>query len=440
MTQLSRRSLLKLAGLAGLATAAGLSTTACSGVGGASGDSADGKTTIRYAFWGNNVRQQNYTKAWDLFQQDNTDIGVEIEFADYAAFQERMTTQMAARNVAEIFWVAAPQVMTYDKNGIYHDLEGIDTLKLDDFSAEELDAFKLNGKLNTMPFGIFVPVLRYNTTYADKAEITLPADGSGWSWDAVAEIATDFSKENKDIRGLAYNADADLPFESWARQHGEQLWTQDGKVGYSADTLAGWLNWWDKLQKAGGCLTVSEQDGATADWSVIGAKVLMNFGNSNHIIDDAKMYPDYGFKLRHMPTIANPTAGYQYLYTPRMAIYSGIEDAKIAAAGTMIDFNVNNIEMLKTVGLTMGAPTNPRVAKEAVAIASDTEKDMLAIVNDDRTLTDRKPRYEAPPGSSTWRTTFTRVCEEVALGKSTPAQAAATMIEEINTGIDRAAA
>ena len=42
-----------------------------------------------------------------------------------------------------------------------------------------------------MPFGIFVPVLRYNTTYADKAEISLPADGSGWSWDAVAEIATD---------------------------------------------------------------------------------------------------------------------------------------------------------------------------------------------------------------------------------------------------------
>ena len=438
MTHLSRRSLLKLGALAGLATTTAVSTTACSGVG-AGSSSTDGKTAIRYGFWGNNVRQQNYTKAWDQFQAEHSDIAIEIEFAEYAAFQERMTTQMAARNVPEVFWIAAPQVMTYDKNGLYHDIEGIDTLKLDDFSPEDLDGFKLNGKLNTMPMGIFVPVLRYNQSEAERAGVKLPADGSAWSWDTVAEIATDFSKDNAKLKGLAYNADTDLPFESWVRQHGEQLWTEDGRPGFTADTLAAWLSWWDKLQKSGGCLTLSEQDGATADWSVIGSKVLMNVGNSNHIIDDAKMYPESTFALRHMPTIANPTAGYQYLYTPRLAIYSGTADDKLSAAGSIIDYNINNVEMLKTVGLTIGAPTNPRLAKEVEAFATATEKQMLTVVADDRNLTDRKPRHEAPPGSSTWRTTFTRVCEEVSLGKSSPSQAANTMIAEISTGIQRAA-
>ena len=197
MTQLSRRNLLKFTAFAGLATAAGLSTSACSGVGGGSGNT-EGKTVIRYGFWGNNVRQQNYNKAFETFEAANPEIAIEPEFAEYAAFQERMTTQMAARNVPEIFWIASPQVLTYDKNGLYHDIEGIDTLKLDDFSAEDLESFKLNGKLNTMPFGIFVPVLRYNETEAKKAEVTLPADGSGWSWDAVAETATALQQGEQD--------------------------------------------------------------------------------------------------------------------------------------------------------------------------------------------------------------------------------------------------
>ena len=45
------------------------------------------------------------------------------------------------------------------------------------------------------------------------------------------------------------------------------------------------------------------------------------------------------------------------------------EGDAIEAAGKVLDYNVNNAEMLKTVRLTMGAPTNPKVAEQAVAFA-----------------------------------------------------------------------
>ncbi|TWD73119.1 ABC-type glycerol-3-phosphate transport system substrate-binding protein [Kribbella amoyensis] len=438
MTGLDRRGFLKLA--LGT-TAVGLSAAAvagCGGTGGGAGAGEGGKTTLRYAWWGNNIRQQNYTKALQQFTAANTDIGIEPEFADYTAFQERMTTQIAAREVPEIFWIASPQVMTYAKSKLYRKLDDIPTLKWDDYSEQDLETFKLGGELNTLPFGIFVPVIRYNETVAKADSVTLPAEGAGWTWDSLAELLVAYSKNNPGRRkGVPYTPDHDLTFEAWLRQHGEQLWTEDGQVGFTVDGLGSWLEWWEKLRKAGAALSLSEQEGMGPDWAQVGKKVLVNFGNSNHIIDDAKMFPKEVFRLRAMPADADATSGHKYLYFPRMAIYQRIEDGKVEAAGKVLDYNVNNPEMLKTVRLTMGAPTNPKVAEASKAFATADEKEMLAVVEKDRAA-ERKPRYEAPPGSSTWRTTMARVCEEIALGRSSVPDGAKKLVDEIAAGIKRA--
>jgi ABC-type glycerol-3-phosphate transport system substrate-binding protein len=437
MTGLDRRGFLKLA--LGT-TAASLSVAAVAGCGGSGGggEGGGGKTTLRYAWWGNNVRQQNYTKALQQFSAANSDIGIEPEFAEYTAFQERMTTQIAARDVPDIFWIASPQVMTYAKSKLYRKLDDVPTLKWDDYSKEDLEGFKLGGELNTMPFAIFVPVIRYNETVAKADGVTLPADGAGWNWNALSELLISYSKNNPGKRkGTPYAPDHDLTFEAWLRQRGEQLWTEDGQVGFTADGLGSWLEWWEKLRKAGAALSLSEQEGMGPDWAQVGKKVLVNFGNSNHIIDDAKMFPQEKFRLRTMPIDAGAVAGHKYLYFPRMAIYQRIDDDKLEAAGKVIDYNANNAEMLKTVRLTMGAPTNPKVAAQAVAFASADEKEMLAVVATDRAA-QRKPRFEAPPGSSTWRTTMARICEEIALGKRSVSDGSAKLIEEIAAGIKRA--
>ena len=113
MRHLSRRGLIQGAGAAvGVGALA-----ACGGVAGGGSGGADGG--LRYAFWGNNVRQTNYQKAFDLMAEQNEELALKVEFAEYSAFQERMTTQMAAGNVADIFWVPSPQVMTYYSNGLY---------------------------------------------------------------------------------------------------------------------------------------------------------------------------------------------------------------------------------------------------------------------------------------------------------------------------------
>lgn len=433
---MDRRGFLRLSVGTGLAAAA---VAGCGGTGGGSSGGGGDKVTLRYAWWGNTIRQQNYTKALKQFSTANPSIAIEPEFADYTAFQERMTTQIAARDVPDIFWIASPQVMTYHKSKLYRKLDDIPTLKWDAYSKDELESFKLDGQLNTLPFAIFTPVIRYSETVANADGVTIPAEGPGWTWDSLAELLIAYSKNNPGKRkGTPYLPDHDLTFEAWLRQRGEQLWTQDGQIGFTVDGLSSWLDWWEKLRKAGGALSLSEQEGMGPDWAQVGKKVLVMFGNSNHIIDDAKMFPKEKFRLRAAPVAAGAQAGHKYLYFPRMAIYQRIDDGNLEAAGQVLDYNVNNADMLKTVRLTMGAPTNPKVAEQAAAFASPDEKEMLAVVAKERAA-ERKPRYEAPPGSSTWRTTMARICEEIALGKTAVPDGAKKLFDEIGAGIKRAA-
>jgi multiple sugar transport system substrate-binding protein len=433
MLEVLRRTFLKMAGLgAGALGTSGL-LAAC---GGGSGSGGGGPQTVRYAWWGDNIRQQNYMTALELFQEENPDVTVDPEFADYTAFQERMTTQMAARDVPDIFWIAAPQVMTYEKNNLYRRLDDLDNLDLSDYDAEDIEFFELNGEFNTMPHGVFVPVVRYNESFLQEAGMDVP-DGEGFTWDDLAEFLIDYTENNSDGRkGVSFDADHDLTFESWLRQHGQELWTAEGDVGFDVDGLAGWFDWWKTLLDAGAALTLSEQEGMQPDWAEIGDHIAARFGSSNHIVNDAQMFPDSTFRLRPAPELDGAADGHKFLYFPRLAIYQGIDDDAANAAAAVVNHNVNNLEFLKIIGLTMGAPPNPRLLQEAYDFASDDEQEMLAVVESE-TAADRLPRHEAPAGTNTWRTVFTRASEEIALDRRSVTEAAEAMIDEIQAGIDQ---
>lgn len=431
MNGLNRRSLLKVA--AGAAVGASALTRTMGQT------QAQETTTIRYGWWGGSERQQNYIRALEAFQAQNPDIVVEPEPAEYTAFQERMTTQIAAGNVPDLFWVASPQVLTYNNNGIYRQLDDVPTLDLSDYDPAALERFKLNGVLNTMPFGVFAPVVRYNETFAAEAGVEVPTVDSGqWTWEGFSAFLIDYAQNNEAGRkGVAYNADADLPFEAWLRQHGEQLWTEDGSVGFTAENLGGWFDWWETLRKAGAALSLSEQEGPSPDWQLIGDQVLANLGNSNHIVDDAKVFPDYRFRQRPMPILGGAEDGHKFLYTPRIAMYQGIDQNKVEAAGRLINFNTNDVEFVRITGLSLGAPVNPRVLQESFEFATEDESEMLRTVEAE-TAAPRRPRFEAPAGSSTWRAIMARITEEVALEQSTVAEASQRMIDEITAEIERA--
>lgn len=443
MRGLSRRSLLAAAGV----VVGGGILSGCTGVAGGGGNGGDGDGggddaggegaagSVRYAFWGNNVREQNYRAAFEDMATELPEVALAIEFADYNAYRERMTTQMAARNVADVFWVPSPDVLTYHANGLFRSVEDVSTLDLGDFSDADIESFRLGGELNTVPFGVHVPVLRHNKTFAAEDGVEIPEQ---WTWDELADFCVDYSANNPNgRRALSYRADHDLSLQNWLRQHGEQLWTEDGKIGFSAEVMIGWVEWWEKLRTAGATTSISEQDGIEPSWEDIGDITLFHFGNANHVIDDAAMFPDLEFSISHPPVLANAVSGYQFLYTPRMGLYANAPDEVIEPAGKVLSYCVNSTEMLRTIGFTMGTPINPRVAQEYREFATPLELEMIDLGEADRAA-DRMPFYESPAGSGEWRVTLRRVLEGVINGDLTIPDAIDQMMSEVAASIERA--
>lgn len=403
------------------------------------GSSGSGSAGIRYAWWGDALRQKNYQAALDLFQEENEGITVEPEFASYDAFQERMTVQTAGRNVPELFWVPSPQVLSYREAGLYRVVDDLESFDLSDYSADQLELYKLDGELNAMPRSLFSSAIRYNQTFLDQAGATLPADDpASWNWASLSEFLVDFTNGNPDgLVGTSYGANNDMNFEAWVRQHGGDLWTEDGRLGVEPAVLEGWFEWWENLRAAGGTLSLSEQEGPDPAWDVVGSKVLATFSNSNHIVDEAEMYPDSTFLQRRPPADADADTDWGFTFLSRIGLYARTPDDKLDDAAKLLNFTLGDSRMVEMVGMTIGAPANPRVLEESRATAGPSEQELLRLV-DQELATPGRPRYEAPAGSGTWRAVFARGIESLTSGATDITQTSANIIQEINAGVEGA--
>lgn len=424
MVDSNRRDFLKITGLGLIA----LPLLAACGPGGGGGSQGG----IRFAWWGGADRQTSYRKAIDAFVAANAGARILPEFADYDAFQERMTTQIAARDVAEVFWIPSPQVMTYADAGLYRRLDDIPSFDLSDYSDVEIDSYRLGGELNTFPKSVFSSCVRYNKTFLDEAGASLPDD---WTWDSLSEFLIDYTNDAPDgRRGTSYNAQQDMAFESWLRQRGSDLWTEGGELGASVDDFASWFDWWERLRLAGATPSISEQEGAAPEWPIVGASTLLTFGNTNHIIDEAPQFPDSQFEMVQVPVVDGAADGHPFLFLSRIAVYSGTSDSDLEAAGAFLNYNVNSQEMFDYVGLSAGAPPNPRLLEGARATASEDGVKVLDITSAIQEA-DRRPRFEAPPGTGSWRDLMVRAVEEITLGGSSVRAAAETVVENISSQV-----
>ncbi|MBZ2197943.1 ABC transporter substrate-binding protein [Occultella gossypii] len=407
---MKRRQFLGLGAAASVAALA-----ACSNGTNSGGGSSGGVSQVRYGHWDNGSAQALYAALFQKFMDANEDIEILQEFASYDAFQERMTTQIAGGEVADIFWIASPQILAYNQAGIYHDVEGLPGFDFDSLDADMLDRLKIDGKLNTLPVGMITPCFRYNQTFLDELGAEAP---SVWSWDSTAEFLRDYTNNNPDgNKGIFYHAGHDLTLEAWLRQHGEDLWTEDGQLGASIDGIASYLDWWEQLRLDEVTLSVEEQGGIQGAWNEFGSKVLSDIGSHNQILEASLVFPD--FELREVPTpvLEDAADGHAFTYFVRVGVYEGVPEDRLEAVGRVLDFNLNSEEFITELGPVQGTPASLR-QRTALEGTDDPNIQQANSVTDAVLAQEMRPRYDAPPNASTWRREYDAAIEQVVLGQA----------------------
>ena len=423
--QFSRRSML-FGGSAALGLGA-LGLSACGGIGGGG--------NIRFAWYGGAERQQAYMELLEIFEEDH-EITVEPEYADYEPYQDRMATQFAAGDGPDLFFLAGFNILEWHEAGQLHELdEFIDDgiIDLSDMDQQLVEDWRIDGRITAMPYAYWNSVVRSNRDLAQQYGIEIPDDET-WTWDDFAEIAREFSEASDDgLFGAVYGAYDDLPFNSFLRQIGQELFTVDGEVGFDADGVGEWLDLWERMRESGAAMSLQQQEGVIPDLEGLDDRVLFRTGNANHLAN-AQPAADSELDIHLVPTVPDPSPGHRYLHVVRFGMYSDTPEPE--ATAELINFLLNSEHVPPLVGMNQGLPVSQRLQEVAREHADETDQKVIDLIEREAAM-EMRPRAEVPAGAGSWRNMMARAIEAVAIEGSPISTESERFVNELTEAVER---
>src|SRR5690606_23734467 len=216
--------------------------------------SKDEKVEIRFSWWGDTGRNEVYNEIVDRFEEEHPNITVKREFGGWGDYWDRLATQIAGGNAPDVVSMHQFYVSDYARRNALLNLNeyvSSDTINLTDFPESAVDSGKIDDNIYMVAKGITMPAMAYNTALFDELGVDYPE--FDWTWEdftaKLVELKTAFGDGKhwgiNDISG----GQLQPIFRYFVRQNGQDLFTEDGKLGFEKETLVKWWNMWDKLRK-----------------------------------------------------------------------------------------------------------------------------------------------------------------------------------------------
>lgn len=436
---LPNRPLTRRSVLAGSALLSLIAATGCVPKAATSGSNAAGN--LRFSFWGPAEVQAKYTAFAKTFQQDNPDISLTLEPAEYAAYLDRMATQAAAKRLPDLFWVPESQIGTYASQKVLLDLDQLDkaTIDFSQFSPGQVDSWRiLGGKQYSAVFNQINPTVQLNKDALDAAGVDIP-DDENWRWEDLGSLAREYSKaKGEGSFGMPYTAAGQLHIMRWFRQHGAELFDENGKIGFDAAVLGDWFAMWEGWVKEGIVMPAVIPGTVMPTFPQVSERTAIYVGQSNGFIDNQAVSKDE-LTLHLPPAIQGAAEGYSFLWYNRLCVSATAADPELA--GKFVNFFINNPAVVDTAGVTTGPPSNPKLRELALekAIKDKTapERKVLEVLERDLKRPMR-PRVVNPPGSLGWASLAIRAAENITTGGMPIDQAVKTLMTDLQRGLDAA--
>ncbi len=398
------------------------------------GPADDGSTTLRFAWWGNEKRAAATDQALRAFEQANPGIKVVGESTEFSAYFDKLATGVAAGDAPDVFTLGGAYPAEYAGRGALLDL-GTVSGSLDLAALDE--SARQNGQVQGTQYGVSTGAnalaIVANPAVFAAAEVDLPDDQS-WTWADYAALATKITENSpKGTYGTATPLTHDS-LDAYARQRGESLYTADGKLGLTEQTVNSFFDFSLRLmkQQAAPPATITvEEEGASTEQTLMGrgrAGMMLAWSNSIAALSTAT---GSELKLLRLPG-ETPTPGIWLQSSQYYAVSAKTEHA--AAAAKLIAFLVSDERAGKVLLTDRGVPANPKIR---TAIAPQLEPAGQAEVSyiDDIGKIDFAPTFIGPVGSTKVAEITTRISTDVLFERITPAEAAKQWLTESQQAI-----
>jgi len=427
----------RLRALAAVAIASTLlAVSACGGDsgGGDSGSADGGPVTLRFTWWGGDTRTKMTQQVIDAYQKDHPNVTIKGEFGEWSGYWDKLATTVAANDAPDIIQMDEKYLREYADRGALLDLKKADGLDTGKFEDDTLKAGEFDGGLYGLNAGINSFAIVANPAIFKAAGVAMP-DDTTWTWDDYTRIAAELStKLNGKGWGTGAPGTNEAALNLWARQHGESLWTQDGKVGVSAGQVTAFYQQVLKLRDAKAIPSaefVSQDMNAALDQSAMATgKLAMSWMWSNQLNAMSKA-AGKELKLLRVPSVEGRADANGSYYKGSMfwSISSRSKHQKEAAE--FVNYLANNTTAGNILLAERGVPPNTEIRAAITPKLQPADAASAKFIQDiGKELGDPSP---APPvGGGQVEKIIQRYTTEVLFGRQTPDKAAQGFIDEVN--------
>jgi multiple sugar transport system substrate-binding protein len=220
------------------------------------------------------------------------------------------------------------------------------------------------------------------------------------------------------------------------RQHGQELYTDEGTLGFDEELLVEWWDLWADLREEGVAPPAdiqieSEGSGQTNDL-LAHSQVGIRLSSATHLrsLGDLR---DGGLSIQDYPETADAAADWRF-YTPLLlTAAANTPDPELAAE--LINTLVNDEDAANITKLSMGTPTPTGVAEAILPELPEVEQEIVTFLNEQQTHPSR-PTALLPETSEQFTSSLTRFSQEVAYGRMSPEEAATALFADADRYLD----
>lgn len=400
----------------------------------------DAPVTIRISWWGDTARHEKYNAICDAFEAENPGITVERESNTWADYWNKLSTQVAGSNAPDLMGMHPQFVSDYASRGVLADLAPYvadGTLDTTNIPQSVLDGGTIGGQLSMIAMGLTVQTVIVNKSLCDELGVEVPKMGENWTWDSFSDKAIEFREKavaaGKDVY-FASEATGYTCFQYLARSNGGDLYTADGKLGFTEADLSQWLTMWKTLRDADAVpdgATTSESLSLTLEQNLFCTQQCATaFIPVNQLWLYMRQLPETTIVADFMPLGSDNQCG-AFLEGAHWAMSANADDAHRKAAASLLNFIANNEGAAQFMQMDQGVPANTKMAEFIMPLLTEADKMAVEFVNlVSPTIT--KPLIYAPKGATSISTIFSDARDSVAFGAATPQEAAATFFTQAN--------
>ena len=390
--------------------------------------SADGTKTLRFSWWGGDNRHILYGEIADRFEEDNPGIKIEREPASWNDYFNRLSTQVAANSAPDIMQMHPQFAAIYASPDVFMSLDnpipkGI--IDVSHFSVPALDSQVVN-RLNMMvSIGISTNGLLTNTTILKELGID-ESRLKDLTYTSYEALLSEVAQKAQGRYWAAADCSVGLigtqtPITMFFRSRGNDLFTREGKVGFTKEDLSAWLTYWQRLRQAGAVPTAqisAEEAAKTFEQGLfVAGRQAFIYDSCNRLRVNQDLMPNHQLIIVRSPT--NNGRGGEIFETANIGISAKTRYPTEAA--TFINYFVNNPRSLELYKGENGFPASSVMSQYIRPLLGASDQ-MAAVYMDSVANSfggQILPRILAPENSLDYVRLLQTESEAVAFGQKT---------------------